>query len=150
MSSLIIRNCPYCPLVYRAIALLFFYKLRVAQERFLLSQFTPPPKLSEEESASHSISSTSSSSSASCKPGDSTVVVAVSTERHEEALDRVRALEGTVERLQAENAALRVEPEWSSGLRSVQEEVSNVDVVRYVLQILFVYTLVLLSCRIRK
>ena len=76
--------------------------------------------------------------------------MAVSTERHEEALDRVRALEGTVERLQAENAALRVEPEWSSGLRSVQEEVSNVDVVRYVLQILFVYTLVLLSCRIRK
>ena len=93
-------------------------------------QFTPPPKLSEEESASHSISSTSSS--ASCKPGDSTIVVSVSTERHEEALDRLRSLEGTVERLQAENAALRVEPEWSSGLRSVQEEVSNVDVVRYV------------------
>ena len=42
----------------------------------------------------------------------------------------MRSLEGTVERLQAENAALRVEPEWSSGLRSVQEEVSNVDVVR--------------------
>ena len=124
----------------------FFYKLRVAQERFLLSQFTPPPKLSEEESASHSISSTSSSSSASCKPGDSTVVVAVSTERHEEALDRVRALEGTVERLQAENAALRVEPEWSSGLRSVQEEVSNVDVVRYCKSSLFTCW----SCRIRK
>lgn len=54
----------------------------------------------------------------------------MSTERHEEALERLRSLEGTVERLQAENAALRVEPEWSSGLRSVQEEVSNVDVVR--------------------
>ena len=56
----------------------------------------------------------------------------MSTERHEEALDRLRALEGTVERLQAENAALRVEPEWNNGLRSVsvQEEVSNVDVVR--------------------
>ena len=62
---------------------------------------------------------------------------AVTSERHEEALERVRALEGTVERLQAENAALRVEPEWSSGgnMRSVsvQEEVSNVDVVRYIL-----------------
>ena len=83
----------------------------------------------------------SSSSPASCKPGDSTVVeataAAVTSERHEEALERVRALEGTVERLQAENAALRVEPEWSSGgnMRSVsvQEEVSNVDVVRYIL-----------------
>ena len=84
----------------------------------------------------------SSSSPASCKPGDSTVVeataaAAVTPERHEEALERVRALEGTVERLQAENAALRVEPEWSSSgnMRSVsvQEEVSNVDVVRYIL-----------------
>ena len=56
---------------------------------------------------------------------------AVSAERHEEALERLRSLEATVARLQAENAALRVEPEWSSSLRSVQEEVSNVDVVRY-------------------
>ena len=104
-----------------------------AKLKLVLSQYAHPPKLSEEESASHSISSTSSSC-ASGKAGDATLVAAaaVSAERHEEALERLRSLEATVSRLQAENAALRVEPEWSSGLRSVQEEVSNVDVVRYV------------------
>jgi hypothetical protein len=53
--------------------------------------------------------------------------------RHEEALERLRGLEEMVERLQAEKAALKVESdsEWVGGaVRSVQEEVSNIEVVR--------------------